>query len=64
MMAADGAAVRSLWRFFPWFLAAGLAVVVLVNLGMVYLALHTFPGTVDKGAGAAGLAASAPRHVK
>jgi nitrogen fixation protein FixH len=55
---------RTLWRFFPWFLTAGLGVVVLVNVGMAYMAIHTFPGVVDKTAGAAGLAATAPRQVR
>jgi nitrogen fixation protein FixH len=32
------------WRFFPWFVTAGMAVVVAVNFGMAYTALHTFPG--------------------
>jgi nitrogen fixation protein FixH len=35
---------RSLWRFFPLGVVAGLGVVVLVNAGMVYAALHSFPG--------------------
>jgi nitrogen fixation protein FixH len=33
-----------MWRFFPWFLAAGMSVVIVVNFGMAYTALHTFPG--------------------
>jgi nitrogen fixation protein FixH len=41
----DGAASpRNIWRFFPWFVTAGMTVVVIVNLGMAYTALHTFPG--------------------
>jgi nitrogen fixation protein FixH len=35
---------RSLWRFFPLAVVAGLGVVVVVNAGMVYAALHSFPG--------------------
>ncbi len=35
---------RSSWRFFPWAVVAGLGFVVLVNAGMVYAALHSFPG--------------------
>ena len=35
---------RSAWRFFPWFLALGMSVVIAVNIGMAYTALHTFPG--------------------
>jgi hypothetical protein len=41
---------RSLWRFFPLAVVAGLAFVVLVNAGLVYAALHSFPGkTGDEG---------------
>jgi nitrogen fixation protein FixH len=35
----------SRWRFFPWALAAGMGVVMVVNFGMAYTALHTFPGS-------------------
>ena len=35
---------RNIWRFFPWFVAMGLGTVIAVNLGLVYFALHTFPG--------------------
>ena len=35
---------RNVWRFFPWFIAAGMTAVVAVNFGMVFTALHTFPG--------------------
>lgn len=35
---------RSVWRLFPWFAAAAMAVVWAVNGIMVYSALHTFPG--------------------
>src|SRR5271167_4599784 len=35
---------RNVWRFFPWFITAGMTTVVVVNIGMVYAALHTFPG--------------------
>ena len=34
----------TVWRFFPWFVAAAMTAVVAVNFGMVYAALHTFPG--------------------
>lgn len=37
---------RSLWRFFPWAVMGAMSVVVAVNTGMVYFALHTFPGQV------------------
>ncbi len=36
--------MRSPWRFFPQAMIAALGVVVLVNAGMVYAALHSFPG--------------------
>ena len=35
---------RSFWRFFPLAVIAGLGLVVVVNAGMVYAALHSFPG--------------------
>ncbi|HEY2620770.1 MAG TPA: FixH family protein [Acetobacteraceae bacterium] len=35
---------RSLWWYFPQAIVAGLGVVVAVNAGMVYAALHSFPG--------------------
>jgi nitrogen fixation protein FixH len=35
---------RTIWSFFPWFITAGMSVVVAVNVGMAYTALHTFPG--------------------
>ncbi len=41
----------SLWRFFPWTIAAGMAVVIAVNIGMVTAALHTFPGKANGGEG-------------
>ncbi len=52
---------KSAWRFFPWFVAGAMAVVVAVNLGMAYLAIQTFPGVVEKTAGEQGIAASAPK---
>lgn len=39
----DGAG-RSAWWLFPWAVAGGMTVVVAVNIGMVYAALHSFPG--------------------
>jgi len=36
--------MKSMWRFFPQAIVAGIGVVVAVNLGMVYAALHSFPG--------------------
>ena len=35
---------RSPWDWFPWAIAASLAVVILVNAGMIWAALATFPG--------------------
>jgi nitrogen fixation protein FixH len=34
----------SIWRFFPLAVIGGLGLVVVVNAGMVYTALHSFPG--------------------
>lgn len=34
----------SRWWLFPWAITAAMLVVIAVNLGMVYFALHTFPG--------------------
>jgi nitrogen fixation protein FixH len=35
---------NSAWRWFPVASLAALGVVVLINSGMIYAALHTFPG--------------------
>jgi nitrogen fixation protein FixH len=35
---------RSAWRYFPHAMIASMAVVVVVNAGMVYAALDSFPG--------------------
>lgn len=43
-----GAVRTSAWRYFPWILAAVMAVVMAVNFGMMYEALHTFPGTATQ----------------
>jgi nitrogen fixation protein FixH len=43
LRAAPGGGNHS-WRWFPWAIAGAMALVVAVNLGMVYAALHTFPG--------------------
>ena len=48
-MRRDNPAATSLWRFYPWFIAAGMSVVVAVNIGMVVTALHTFPGKAGSG---------------
>ncbi len=42
-LTVHGAAMRSMWRFFPLAVVAGLGLVVVVNAGMVYAALHTLP---------------------
>ena len=34
----------SAWLLFPWAVAAAILLVVAVNAGMVFAALHTFPG--------------------
>jgi nitrogen fixation protein FixH len=36
--------MRSMWRFFPLAVVAALGLVVAVNAGLVYAALHSFPG--------------------
>jgi Cu2+-exporting ATPase len=35
---------RSAWRLFPWIVAAAMIGVIAVNGGLVYAALHSFPG--------------------
>jgi nitrogen fixation protein FixH len=40
----SGMAARSGWRLFPWVVAAAMAGVIAVNGGLVYVALHSFPG--------------------
>lgn len=39
---------RSAWRWFPWALAGCMAIVFAVNFGMIYAALHTFPGVAGR----------------
>ncbi len=34
----------SLWRFFPWAVAGSLGLVMVVNAGLIWWALSTFPG--------------------
>jgi nitrogen fixation protein FixH len=43
---SDGSSPRghSLWRWFPIGVVLSIGVVVAVNAGMIYAALHTFPG--------------------
>lgn len=41
---------RTGWRFFPWYVAGGLGIVMVVNFTMTWLAVTTFPGQVtDRG---------------
>ena len=40
--------MRSIWRFFPLAVVAGLGLVVVVNAGLIYAALRTFPGQAGK----------------
>lgn len=47
----DYSPLRSAWRFYPWIVAAGMSVVVAVNIGMVTFALRTFPGQAPGGEG-------------
>lgn len=42
---------RSSWRFYPWVIAAGMSVVVVVNIFMATTALRTFPGQASGGEG-------------
>jgi nitrogen fixation protein FixH len=35
----------SLWRLFPWAIGAAMGLVVAVNAGMIYAAVHSFPGS-------------------
>lgn len=37
---------QSNWRFFPWAIAAGMGVVIGVNVLMAVLAIRSFPGNV------------------
>lgn len=46
MTVASLASRHSPWRFLPLALIASLVVVAAVNGGMVYLAVHSFPGAV------------------
>lgn len=40
------ARVQTNWRFFPWAVAAGMGVVIAVNVLMAVLAMRSFPGNV------------------
>lgn len=37
---------QSKWRYFPWAVAAGMGVVIAVNITMAVLATQSFPGNV------------------
>lgn len=39
---------RSAWRFFPWWVAGSMGMVIVVNIYMAYSALHTFPGQAGR----------------
>lgn len=39
---------RSAWNYFPHAIIAALLVVVAVNAGMIWSALHTFPGVAQR----------------
>lgn len=41
-------AARSSWRWFPIGMIASLIVVVMVNAVMIYLAVHSFPGSAGE----------------
>ena len=43
------AEMRSGWRFFPWFVAGGLGLTMVVNFTMMWLAVHSFPGLATHG---------------
>ncbi len=38
---------RSAWRFFPLAVIGAMALVVAVNAGLVYAAMHSFPGAAE-----------------
>ena len=46
---SDAAAARSLWRLFPYFIVAGLGLVVAVNITMAVLAHRSAPGLAVQG---------------
>lgn len=48
-MRRDNPAATSMWRYYPWFVAAAMSVVIVVNIGMVTAALRTFPGQAGGG---------------
>jgi len=48
-MAQQIASGRSLWQYFPWMVAGGLAIVVAVNGTMAVLAMRSAPGLAVQG---------------
>ena len=44
-----GAGARTGWRFFPWYLAGAMSVVMLVNGALVWFAVESFPGLATNG---------------
>ena len=42
---------RSAWRYYPHAVIVSMAVVVAVNAGMIYVALHSFPGAAGSDEG-------------
>jgi nitrogen fixation protein FixH len=45
---SNGTSPRSAWRLFPWLIGAAMGVVVVVNVGMIYAALASFPGNAGE----------------
>jgi nitrogen fixation protein FixH len=43
-----GLPIQSRWRFFPWWVAGCMSVVIAVNAYMAWSALHTFPGQAGR----------------
>ncbi len=43
------ASARSGWRFFPWFVAGGIGITVLVNFALLWFAVESFPGLATQG---------------
>lgn len=41
------------WRFFPWYVAGGIGLTMLVNAALVCFAVHSFPGLATTGGFAA-----------
>lgn len=43
------APARTGWRFFPWFVAGGIGLTMLVNFAMMWMAVQSFPGLATHG---------------